>query len=94
LQIALSCVVGGTVGYATFILAAYVVDNLLAGTAIIADARRIIGLDVPSFLPSIGWLTVAALWSGMTFIAVLVGTLILRLQGITTARAPIELVKG
>lgn len=94
LQIALSCVAGGAVGYVAFVTVALLVNNLLAESAIIADARRIIGLDVPSFLPSIGWLTVAVLWTAMTFVAVLVGSLILRLQRITTARAPIELVKS
>jgi hypothetical protein len=94
LQIALSCIVGGVAGCSAFMLVAFAVNGLLAESQIIADARRIIGLDVPSFLPSIGELTIFALWCGMTFIAVLVGTLILRLQGITTARAPIELVKS
>jgi hypothetical protein len=73
---------------------AFVVNMLLAESAIVANARMIIGLDVPSFLPSIDWLTVVALWLGMTFLAVLVGKLVLRLQGITSAQAPIDLVKS
>jgi hypothetical protein len=94
LQIALSCVVGGIVGHSGFLGVAVVVNGLLAQSEIIADARRIIGLDVPSFLPAIVPMTVLMLWGGMTFVAVLVGTVILRLQGVTTARAPIELVKS
>jgi hypothetical protein len=94
LQIMLSCIFGGIAGYAVFLLTAYAVNALLTDSAIVADARMIIGLDVPSFLPSIGGLTVAMLWGGMTFLAILVGSLILRLQGITTAQAPIELVKS
>ena len=62
--------------------------------AVKANARMIIGLDVPSFLPSIDWLTVLALWICMTLLAVFVGSLVLRLQGITTAQAPIDLVKS
>jgi len=94
LQIVLSCIVGGLAGYSVFQATAFVVNMLLAESAIVANARMIIGLDVPSFLPSIDWLTVVALWLGMTFLAVLVGKLVLRLQGITSAQAPIDLVKS
>lgn len=93
-QIVLSCILGGVAGYGVFLLTAFAINILLAGSAVVAEARMIIGLDVPSFLPSLGGFTIAALWGGMTFLAVLVGTLVLRMQGITTARAPIELVKS
>lgn len=93
LQIVLSCILGGVAGYTAFLLTAFAINAMLADSEIVANARMIIGLDVPAFLPSLGGLTVAALWSGMTFLAVTVGTLILRFQGITTARAPIDLAR-
>lgn len=94
LQIVLSCVLGGAAGYAVFMLTAFAINSLLADSEIVGNARMIIGLDVPAFLPSLGMLTAGALWAAMTFLAVTVGALILRFQGITIAKAPIELVKS
>jgi hypothetical protein len=93
-QIVLSCIVGGVAGYVVYLATASAINTLLADSSIVADARLIIGLDVPAFLPSVSGFTVAALWSGMTFLAVGVGTIILRVQRITNAAAPITLVKS
>ena len=94
IQVLLSCIVGGLAGYAVFLLTAFAINSLLANSSIVADARMIIGLDVQSFLPALSGPTFAILWGGMTFLAMVVGTLILRIQGITVAKAPIELVKS
>jgi ABC-type antimicrobial peptide transport system permease subunit len=93
-QIVLSCIVGGIAGYVVYLATASTINMLLADSGIVADARLIIGLDVPAFLPSLSGLAVATLWSGMTLLAVGVGTMILRFQGITNAAAPITLVKS
>ena len=93
-QIFLSCVVGGIAGYVVYLATAAGINALLADSSIVADARLIIGLDVTAFLPSLSGLAVAGLWSGMTLLAVGVGTIILRFQGITNAAAPITLVKS
>jgi hypothetical protein len=94
LQIVMSCILGGAAGYTAFMLTAFAINTFLADSEIVRNARMIIGLDVPAFLPSLGVLTAGALWAAMTFLAVTVGTLILRFQGITVAKAPIELVKS
>lgn len=93
LQTVLGCAVGGLLGYLAFVAAAGAINALLADSSIVAEARMIIGLHVVSFLPAIGVPVAAALWAAMTALAMLVAQVTLRLQGITTARSPIELVK-
>lgn len=93
-QILLSCLSGGFAGYGMFSIAGRVVDDWLKGTTIIAEARAILGLDAPNFLAPLTITDISIVWCGMTVAAILVGWCILRLQAITTAKAPIYLVRS
>lgn len=94
LQILFSCLVGGIAGVLLFEITLEIVNTLLAQSAIMNEARLLIGLDVPTFLSPITVEVTLLLWIAMLFLAVAIGMLIIYLQGILTARAPIELVKS
>ncbi len=94
LQITLACLVGGITGYLVFELVARATDAMLLRSSVIAQARLLIGLDVPTFLPIMKPQIALQLWAWMTTLAILSGTILLRLQGITTAQAPIQLIKS
>jgi hypothetical protein len=94
LQILFSCIVGGIAGIVLFEATVWIVNTLLAQSTIMNEARLLIGLDVPTFLSPITGQVMLTLWLAMLLLAVGIGMLIVYMQGIITARAPIELVKS
>jgi hypothetical protein len=59
----------------------------------ILRAALVIGLDVPVFLSSLSVYQIALIWFFMTLAGLATGSLLLRLQGISVAQAPIDLIK-
>jgi len=92
-QIALGYVIGCAAGYALFAAALVTVNDWLADSVIIRRAGEVIGLDVPRFLAQPSLLEILTIWSVMTLVSVGLGGIILRAQGITGAKAPIDLIK-
>ncbi|MBV6486925.1 MAG: hypothetical protein GHHEDOFH_00862 [Pseudorhodoplanes sp.] len=94
IQITLGYVIGSAVGYLGFAIAIWGVNDWLVGSEIIAKAAAIIGLDIPRFLSPLSALEILSIAGLMTFASLAIGSIILRLQGITGAKAPIELIKS
>ena len=53
-----------------------------------------IGLDVPRFLGGLSPLTIFLIVASMTTLTIWLAWIILRMQGITRAKAPIDLIKS
>ena len=94
LQIAVSCTIGCVIGYAGFWVVATATNGWLKASDIIRKAAFIIGLDVPSFLDNLPVSSIFWIWIAMNFAGFAIGSIILRIQGISTARAPIDLIKS
>lgn len=94
IQIAISCTIGCIVGYAGFWLVATAMNGWLKSSDIIHKAAFIIGLDVPSFLDNLPASSIFWIWIAMIFAGSAIGAIILRIQGISTAKAPIDLIKS
>jgi len=94
IQIALGCTIGCILGYAIFMVAALQVNSWLKSSEIIHKAAFIIGLDAPTFLGNLTPFSVVVIWVAMMFAGFAIGSIILRIQGISTARAPIDLIKS
>jgi hypothetical protein len=92
-QIALGYVIGCAAGYALFAAAAATVNYILAKSDKVREAGDVIGLDIPRFLAHPSVWEILSIWFVMTWVSILLGVIILRRQGITGARAPIELIK-
>jgi hypothetical protein len=69
-------------------------NGWLKTSDIIRKAAFIIGLDVPTFLDNLSASSIAMIWLAMTFAGFLIGNIILRVQRISTASAPIDLIKS
>jgi hypothetical protein len=94
IQIALGCTIGCVIGYAGFMIVASQMNAWLKSSDIIHKAAFIIGLDVPTFLDNLTLLSVASIWISMMFAGFAIGAIILRVQGISIAKAPIDLIKS
>jgi hypothetical protein len=94
LQVALGCTIGCVIGYAGFRGVAYLANDGLKSSSIIEQAAFVIGLDVPSFLDNLGAFDIFCVWAAMMGLGFVVATILLLLQGILTARAPINLIKS
>ena len=93
-QIVVGCVLGCVAGYLGYIGVVRLVNNWLAASDVIRRAGEIIGLDVPTFLSDLSVAEIAIVWAAMTYLSVSVAQIILRLQGISSAKAPIDLIKS
>ncbi|MGH6817001.1 MAG: hypothetical protein ACREC6_14985, partial [Hyphomicrobiaceae bacterium] len=93
-QIVLSLLAGGILGYGIATGVVSVVNTLLARSDAAGRAREIIGLDAETFLAHIGLVEAFALWLAMTLLTAGVGYFVLWLRGITTVKAPIELLRS
>jgi hypothetical protein len=94
MQIAISCTIGCVIGYAGFWAVATATNGWLKASDIIRKAAFIIGLDVPSFLDNLPASSIVWIWIAMSFAGFAIGAIILRIQGISTAKAPIDLIKS
>jgi hypothetical protein len=94
IQIALGCSIGCVVGYAGFMIVASQMNEWLQRSDIIHKAAFIIGLDVPTFLDNLTLLSIVSIWGCMVFAGFAIGSIILRVQGISIAKAPIDLIKS
>jgi hypothetical protein len=94
IQIAISCAIGCVIGYAGFWVVATQMNGWLKASDIIRKAAFIIGLDVPTFLDNLPASSIAMIWIAMTLAGFLIGNIILRVQRISTASAPIDLIKS
>lgn len=94
IQIALSCAIGCTIGYAGFWIVATQMNGWLKTSEIIRKAAFVIGLDVPTFLDNLSASSIVMIWMAMTLAGFAIGNIILRVQRISTARAPIDLIKS
>jgi hypothetical protein len=65
----------------------------LAGSSSIAEARSLIGLDMPSLVEGLSRFDVILIWVLMTSSSCLVADFLLRIQRISVAKAPIDLMK-
>jgi hypothetical protein len=94
IQIALGCTIGCVAGYAGFMIVAWQMNSWLKSSDIIHKAAFIIGLDVPTFLDNLSLLSIVSIWGCMMFAGFAIGAIILRIQGISIAKAPIDLIKS
>lgn len=94
IQIGMACLVGSILGYVGFFGVLHLLNVWLAGTDIIKAAAMVIGLDVQTFLSELSLLQILWIWCAMTLAAFGIGALVLRAQGISTAQAPIDLIKS
>jgi hypothetical protein len=94
IQIALGCTIGCIIGYASFMIVASQMNEWLKSSDIIHKAAFIIGLDVPTFLDNLTLLSIVSIWGCMVFAGFAIGSIILRVQGISIAKAPIDLIKS
>jgi hypothetical protein len=93
-QIMLACLIGCAIGYVLFVAIAVLVNGWLASSPIIKEAGQLIGLEVPNFLGSLSAIQVGAIWLAMSYISVSLACVLLFLQGISHAKAPIDLIKS
>jgi hypothetical protein len=94
MQVALGYAIGSAVGYLLFAISVWGVNDWLAGREIIRNAASLIGLDVPKFLSPLSGVEILWIAGGMTIVSLILANFILRLQGITNAKSPIELIKS
>jgi hypothetical protein len=94
IQISLGCFIGCVIGYLGFITTTHVLNAWLSSSDIIKKAADVIGFDSPTFLDNLTVSTIVMIWFMMTFASVAVGSVVLRIQGISVARAPIDLIKS
>ena len=85
-QICLGCLIGCLIGYAAFIGVVWWLNVGLAGSSIIAEARSLIGLDMPSLVEGLSRFDVILIWVLMTSSSCLVADFLLRIQGISRWR--------
>lgn len=92
-QILLCSLMGAVLGY-TASLGVILLGNMaLLGSEIIGNARDVIGFDATSFLAVVGPLEAMGIWLTVAVMTCAVGAFVLWARGITTARAPIDLLK-
>jgi hypothetical protein len=94
IQIAVGCTIGCVIGYAGFMVIASQMNGWLKSSDIIQKAAFIIGLDVPTFLDNLTLPSILLIWICMMFAGFGIGAIILRIQGISIAKAPIDLIKS
>lgn len=92
-QIMLGCTIGCAVGYVLFLIAAIVVNLFVTQSEVISEAGQLIGLEMPRFVSYLTPIDFFIILGSMGGVALAVGWLLLSIQGVSNARAPIELLK-
>jgi hypothetical protein len=93
-QIGVACLIGCLVGYAGFVIVAHMLNAWLSDSEIVHKAAVIIGLDVPTFLSHLTLQSIVLIWFFLTLAGFGIGSILLRVQGISIAKAPIDLLKS
>jgi hypothetical protein len=94
LQILFASTIGCAAGFILFRIIALGVDYWLTGSPVVGQARELIGLEVTTFFGHLTAIHVGLFWWTMSALNVLLGGALLSAQRISTAKAPIDLIKS